>query len=60
MDSLPHELYYLINEYTKNALSELTKYKIDIGTCSKNCIKLYVRFIPDGCPDKNYYQDLSR
>jgi len=26
--------------------------------CSKKCIKLYVSFIPDGCPDKNYYEGL--
>ena len=28
--------------------------------CSKKCIKRYVSFIPDGCPDKNYYEELSR
>jgi hypothetical protein len=28
--------------------------------CSKKCIKLYVSFIPDGCPDKSYYEELSR
>ena len=28
--------------------------------CSKKCLKKFVSFIPDGCPDKNYYDELLR
>ena len=62
----------VLSELTKHEPSRLICEGCDIGkigivlysvipfnfVCSKKCLKNFVSFIPDGCPDKHCYDDM--